>query len=90
MAGHLRRSTPPLASPRERSARSGVFFHASPAGKVTGPLTDQAGGTPAFNDPKIQENAAEAIHRFIPVTDEPTDARQTWMGEVSFDADTRH
>ena len=47
--------------------RTGVFY-ASPAGKVTGPLTDQAGGTPAFNDPKIQENAAEAIHRFIPVT----------------------
>ncbi len=47
--------------------RSGVFY-ASPADQVTGPLTDQAGGTPAFNDPEIQDNAAEAIHRFIPVT----------------------
>ncbi len=55
--------------------RSGVFC-ASPTGKVTGPLTDQAERTPAFNDPKIQENAAEAIHRLIPVTDDPTDARQ--------------
>jgi hypothetical protein len=48
--------------------RSGVFY-ASPKGKVVGPLTDQSEATPAFSDPKIQDNAVQAIHRFIPTTD---------------------
>jgi NAD(P)-dependent dehydrogenase (short-subunit alcohol dehydrogenase family) len=55
--------------------RTGVFY-ASPGAKVTGPLADQAERTPAFNDPEIQENAVEAIHRFIPAAGEPTDARR--------------
>jgi NAD(P)-dependent dehydrogenase (short-subunit alcohol dehydrogenase family) len=49
--------------------RSGVFY-ASPKGKVVGPLTDQGAATPAFRDPKIQDNAVQAIHRFIRTADE--------------------
>jgi hypothetical protein len=40
-------------------------FYASVAPGVTGPVVDQAEYSPEFNDEKAQDNAYEAIHRFI-------------------------
>jgi NAD(P)-dependent dehydrogenase (short-subunit alcohol dehydrogenase family) len=42
---------------------SGVFY-ASAANAITGPVVDQAEIIAALRDPVIQDNAAEAIHRF--------------------------
>ncbi|MGI8446174.1 MAG: hypothetical protein ACR2MP_03090 [Streptosporangiaceae bacterium] len=46
------------------SLTSGVFY-ASAASKLTGPVIDQAGIFPDLASPAIQDNANEAIHRFI-------------------------
>jgi NAD(P)-dependent dehydrogenase (short-subunit alcohol dehydrogenase family) len=43
---------------------SGVFY-ASAAGKMKGPVVDQADIFPDLADPTFQDNANEAIHRFI-------------------------
>ena len=43
---------------------SGVFY-ASPANKLKGPLTDQAEILPDLANPSFQDNANEAIHRFV-------------------------
>ncbi|WP_375488081.1 SDR family NAD(P)-dependent oxidoreductase [uncultured Mycobacterium sp.] len=40
-------------------------FYASAETKITGPVIDQAELLPDLADPIIQDNAAEAIHRFI-------------------------
>jgi NAD(P)-dependent dehydrogenase (short-subunit alcohol dehydrogenase family) len=44
---------------------SGVFY-ASAANKLNGPLVDQADIFPDLANPSFQDNANEAIHRFIP------------------------
>jgi NAD(P)-dependent dehydrogenase (short-subunit alcohol dehydrogenase family) len=44
--------------------RSGVFY-ASAAGAVTGPVVDQEGIFPDLGNASFQDNANEAIHRFI-------------------------
>ncbi len=46
---------------------SGVFY-ASAAGKMKGPLVNQTGIFPDLADPSFQDNANEAIHRFIAST----------------------
>jgi NAD(P)-dependent dehydrogenase (short-subunit alcohol dehydrogenase family) len=46
---------------------SGVFY-ASAAGKITGPVVDQADIMPDFANPAFQNHANEAIHRFITST----------------------
>jgi hypothetical protein len=46
------------------SLSSGVFY-ASPANKLKGPLTDQTEILPDLANPSFQDNANEAIHRFI-------------------------
>jgi hypothetical protein len=43
---------------------SGVFY-ASGANTLKGPLFDQADFLPALANPSFQDNANEAIHRFI-------------------------
>ena len=43
---------------------SGVFY-ASAAGKLKGPMVDQADILPDFANPTFQDHANEAIHRFI-------------------------
>jgi NAD(P)-dependent dehydrogenase (short-subunit alcohol dehydrogenase family) len=43
---------------------SGVFY-ASAAGKITGPMVNQADILPDFANPAFQDHANEAIHRFI-------------------------
>jgi NAD(P)-dependent dehydrogenase (short-subunit alcohol dehydrogenase family) len=43
---------------------SGVFY-ASAAGKLKGPMVDQTDIFPDFANPSFQDNANEAIHRFI-------------------------
>ena len=43
---------------------SGVFY-ASAAGKMKGPIVDQTDIFPELADPTFQDNANEAIHRFI-------------------------
>jgi NAD(P)-dependent dehydrogenase (short-subunit alcohol dehydrogenase family) len=43
---------------------SGVFY-ASAAGKMKGPIVDQTDISPDLADPSFQDNANEAIHRFI-------------------------
>jgi NAD(P)-dependent dehydrogenase (short-subunit alcohol dehydrogenase family) len=43
---------------------SGVFY-ASAAGKMKGPVVDQADIYPDLSDPTFQDHASEAIHRFI-------------------------
>jgi NAD(P)-dependent dehydrogenase (short-subunit alcohol dehydrogenase family) len=45
--------------------RSGVFY-ASAASAVTGPVVDQADIFPDLRNPSFQDNANQAIHRFIP------------------------
>jgi hypothetical protein len=40
-------------------------FYASGANTLTGPLFDQADFLPALANPSFQDNANEAIHRFI-------------------------
>ena len=47
------------------SLSSGVFY-ASPANKLKGPLVDQTDFLPNLANPSFQDNANEAIHRFIP------------------------
>ena len=44
---------------------SGVFY-ASAAGKLKGPMVDQAEIFPDLANPSFQDHANEAIHRFIP------------------------
>jgi NAD(P)-dependent dehydrogenase (short-subunit alcohol dehydrogenase family) len=44
---------------------SGLFY-ASPANKLNGPLVNQADFLPDLTNPAFQDNANEAIHRFIP------------------------
>jgi NAD(P)-dependent dehydrogenase (short-subunit alcohol dehydrogenase family) len=50
---------------------SGVFY-ASAANTITGPLVDQADIFPDLANPSFQDNANEAIHRFITGTISPT------------------
>jgi NAD(P)-dependent dehydrogenase (short-subunit alcohol dehydrogenase family) len=45
--------------------RSGVFY-ASAAATITGPIVDQADIFPDLRNPSVQDNANQAIHRFIP------------------------
>jgi len=45
--------------------RSGVFY-ASAASTITGPVVDQADIFPDLRSPSFQDNANQAIHRFIP------------------------
>jgi NAD(P)-dependent dehydrogenase (short-subunit alcohol dehydrogenase family) len=45
--------------------RSGVFY-ASAANTITGPVVDQADIFPDLRNPSFQDNAHQAIHRFIP------------------------
>jgi len=44
---------------------SGAFY-ASAANKLNGPMVDQADLVPGLGNPSFQDNANEAIHRFIP------------------------
>jgi NAD(P)-dependent dehydrogenase (short-subunit alcohol dehydrogenase family) len=44
---------------------SSGFFYASPANKLKGPLVNQADFLPGLANPSFQDNANEAIHRFI-------------------------
>jgi hypothetical protein len=46
---------------------SGVFY-ASAAGKMKGPIVDQTDIFPDLANPTFQDNANEAIHRFITQT----------------------
>jgi hypothetical protein len=46
------------------SLTSGVFY-ASAANTITGPVVDQADIFPDLANPSFQDNANEAIHRFI-------------------------
>ena len=46
-------------------ARATGVFYASAAKKITGPVIDQADIIPELRDPAIQNNADQAIHRFI-------------------------
>ncbi len=48
----------------DRALRSGVFY-ASAANTITGPVSDQADIFPDLANPTYQDNADEAIHRFI-------------------------
>jgi NAD(P)-dependent dehydrogenase (short-subunit alcohol dehydrogenase family) len=41
-------------------------FYASEANKLNGPMVDQADFVPGLANPSFQDNANEAIHRFIP------------------------
>ena len=45
---------------------SSGLFYASAANKLTGPLVNQADILPDLANPSFQDNANEAIHRFIP------------------------
>ncbi|HTP51270.1 MAG TPA: SDR family NAD(P)-dependent oxidoreductase [Anaeromyxobacteraceae bacterium] len=45
--------------------RSGTFY-ASDAKALTGPLVDQSAISPELRDATIQDNAWEAVHRFLP------------------------
>jgi NAD(P)-dependent dehydrogenase (short-subunit alcohol dehydrogenase family) len=47
------------------STRSSGVFYASAAGKLTGPVVDQAEIFPDLANPSFQDHANEAIHRFI-------------------------
>ena len=42
------------------------MFYASAAGKLKGPMVDQAEIFPDLANPAYQDHANEAIHRFIP------------------------
>lgn len=53
------------AAVTDDSFRGGVFY-ASAAGKLTGPVVDQATIVRDFADAEIQDRADEAIHRYIP------------------------
>ena len=44
---------------------SGGVFYASAANKLKGPLVDQSDIFPDLANPSFQDNANEAIHRFI-------------------------
>jgi hypothetical protein len=44
---------------------SGAFY-ASAANKLIGPMVNQAEFVPGVGNPSFQDNANEAIHRFIP------------------------
>ena len=44
---------------------SGTFY-ASAAKALTGPLVDQSAIAPELRDSTIQDNAWEAVHRFLP------------------------
>ena len=50
-----------LGDPSIKSGR----FYASAAGKLTGPLVDQSTIRPEMNNETYQENANQAVHRFI-------------------------
>jgi NAD(P)-dependent dehydrogenase (short-subunit alcohol dehydrogenase family) len=52
---------------------SGAFY-ASEADKLNGPMVDQADYVPGVANPSFQDNANEAIHRFIPARG------QAWQG----------
>jgi len=41
-------------------------FYASEAKALTGPLVDQSAISPELRDSTIQDNAWEAVHRFLP------------------------
>jgi hypothetical protein len=47
--------------------QSGVFY-ASAADTITGPVTDQADIFPDLRNATFQDNANQAIHRFIPAS----------------------
>ncbi|GAB4013885.1 SDR family NAD(P)-dependent oxidoreductase [Nocardioides ultimimeridianus] len=46
-------------------ALSSGAFYASAANTLTGPMVDQADFLPALTNPSFQDNANEAVHRFI-------------------------
>jgi hypothetical protein len=48
-----------------KSGRQRQRFYASAAGKLKGPLVNQADILPDFANPTFQDHANEAIHRFI-------------------------
>jgi hypothetical protein len=48
----------------EPTLPSGAFY-ASTANKLNGPMVDQADFVPGLSNPSYQDNANEAIHRFI-------------------------
>jgi hypothetical protein len=48
----------------DTSLSSGVFY-ASAAGKLKGPMVDQAEIFPDLANPSFQDNASDAIHRFL-------------------------
>lgn len=65
--GHrLEAGTARLADAVTNSGLPSGVFYASAANTITGPVLDQAEIMPEFRDPAIQDNAVEAIHRFIP------------------------
>ena len=49
----------------DTSLQSGVFY-ASAANTITGPVIDQAEIIPQLHDARIQDQASEAIQRFVP------------------------
>jgi len=53
-----------LLDPTFRDGR----FWASATGRLTGPLVDQATIHPVIGDPDVQDNASEAIERFVSAT----------------------
>ncbi len=65
---------------------SGVFY-ASAAGKMKGPLVDQTDIFPDLADPSFQDNANEAIHRFITST---TVSRNTSPADFQSRNETTH
>jgi len=65
---------------------SGVFY-ASAAGKMKGPLVDQTDIFPDLADPSFQDNATEAIHRFIA---SPTVSRNTSPDDFQRRNETTH
>jgi NAD(P)-dependent dehydrogenase (short-subunit alcohol dehydrogenase family) len=65
---------------------SGVFY-ASAAGKIKGPLVNQTDIFPDLADPSFQDNANEAIHRFITPT---TVSRHTSPADFQRRNETTH
>ena len=58
------RHRPRLSTAAKTTLRSGLF-NASAASAVTGPVADQADIFPDLGNASFQDNANQAIHRFI-------------------------
>lgn len=65
MAHSLETGSERLAVAVTNDSLRGGAFYASAAGKLTGPVVDQATIVSDFRDPKIQDLVDEAIHRYI-------------------------